>query len=159
MPQLELNSWLGQIFWLIVAFTVLYILLRTLVLPRMQSIFRRREQKISGDLKRAEELQLEVQNILEDYTRAVAEARKDASKVIADAITKAEKSAELRMQEFTSEIDATTRNVLKEIDRAKSEGLSNIDQVTIDVASCILEKVLHRKFERKFLQKTLQAVK
>ena len=53
MPQLDSDTFLSQIFWLIVTFGVLYWLLKTKALPKVSEVLEARQDRIASDLDRA----------------------------------------------------------------------------------------------------------
>ena len=141
MPQLDLNTWASQIFWLIIAFTAMYVLMSTLVLPRMSSIVQRREQKISGDLKRAEELRHEAQNILEEYTESLQEARAEALSIIAEATVKINEEQNARIADFKEKTRKTTEASVAAVLKSKEDAMKEVDVMSVEIASDVLKKV------------------
>ena len=59
MPQLDISTFVPQIFWLAVSFAVLYVLMSRVALPRMTAILEMRAGRIEGDLKEARRLKAE----------------------------------------------------------------------------------------------------
>ena len=53
MPQLDPTYWASQIFWLILIFSILYISISKLYLPKIKDNLETRENKIKGDLESA----------------------------------------------------------------------------------------------------------
>ena len=56
MPQLNPEFWLSQIFWLIFIFSVLYVLVWKLILPRITDSIESRKKHIINDLDEAQKL-------------------------------------------------------------------------------------------------------
>lgn len=156
MPQLDFSTWIGQFFWTTVALATLYLAFVFFVIPRMRSIFERRQQKIDGDLRRAEKMRAEAEDILQKYTKDVKMAREAALRKIKDAVLSAEKSAELRVRETKSKIDVQTKALLKDIEKRRCFSINNIDPISIDIAHGILKKFLHNDFEKIVLRRVLQ---
>ena len=59
MPQLELEYFAPQIIWLIISFTVLWVLMAKVALPRIGLILEERQKRISDNLAMAEKLKLD----------------------------------------------------------------------------------------------------
>ena len=53
MPQLDPTYWASQAFWLILVFTILYISISKLYLPKIKDNLDNRERKIKEDLENA----------------------------------------------------------------------------------------------------------
>ena len=52
MPQLDPSTYASQLFWLAVFFVLFYVFMRSVAMPRVDTILRTRETTISGDLDR-----------------------------------------------------------------------------------------------------------
>ena len=55
LPQLDIATWPNQLFWLVVTFTILYLLMQFVVTPRISTVLEDRRAKVSGDLEKAKE--------------------------------------------------------------------------------------------------------
>lgn len=69
----------------LVAFAVLFFLIRKYVAPMFERTYAERTSAIEGGLKQAEEAQAEAQRTLEEYRSQLAEAREEAARIRADA--------------------------------------------------------------------------
>ena len=159
MPQLDLSTWASQIFWLIIAFTAMYVIMSTLVLPRMSSIVQRREQKISGDLKRAEELRMEALSILEEYTENLDAARALALSIITEATAKINEEQAARIMEFKEKTQKKTEASINAINQSKQDALAEVDVMAMEIASSILVKVTGVKATENSLKSAIKLVK
>ena len=56
MPQLDFSHFPNQIFWLVVALVVIYLILSKVALPRIGSILAERQGTITNDIAAAEDL-------------------------------------------------------------------------------------------------------
>mgnify|MGYP001803302802 CR=1 FL=1 len=56
MPQLEFSTFPNQIFWLVVALVVIYVLLSRVALPRIAGVMAERQGTITNDHAAAEDL-------------------------------------------------------------------------------------------------------
>lgn len=157
MPQLDFSTWIGQIFWLIFTFSVMYILMTTLVLPRMKNIYDRREQKISGDIKRAEELHSEIQNVTNDCEYALSKAYENADEIISKANEDATAVIDERMQKAMQTLDANVDLSLKRIEKQKSEAIASLDMVVTEIAVETLHCLAPAKNAEKMVKDALKA--
>ena len=53
MPQLDVNAWPPQLFWLAVTFLVLYFIISKVVIPRTGGVIEGRQKQIDSDLASA----------------------------------------------------------------------------------------------------------
>jgi len=68
-----------------IAFTLLFLVLRSRVVPMFEKAFRARTEAIQGGLERAEKAQLEAQRALNHYTEQLAKAREESQTLREDA--------------------------------------------------------------------------
>lgn len=85
MPQLDLTSFPNQIFWLLVTLVVIYWVLSRIALPRISAVLADRNGTISGDLAAAEDYKLKAREAEAAYEKALADARAQAQKIVAEA--------------------------------------------------------------------------
>ena len=64
MPQFDPTYFAPQLVWLAITFLALYLLMSRLILPRITGILSQREDRIEGNLKRAETLKEEAAQVL-----------------------------------------------------------------------------------------------
>jgi len=74
----------------LIAFTLLYLVLRRFVFPQMEKMFAARVDAIEGGIKRAEEAQAQANQLLEQYRAQLAEARTEAARIRDEARADAE---------------------------------------------------------------------
>ena len=92
MPQL-CGEWMGnQVFWLVVTLVVIFFVLSKIALPRIASVLAERAGTITNDLAAAEDLKQKAVEAEEAYNKALADARVEAARIVAEA--KAEHQAQ-----------------------------------------------------------------
>lgn len=69
----------------LIAFGILYWIIKTKVVPRFEHVYAERAAAIEGGMKQAEEAQAEAQAALEQYRAQLAEARSEAARIREDA--------------------------------------------------------------------------
>ena len=82
MPQLDVNAWPPQLFWLAVTFLVLYFIISKIVIPRTGGVIEGRKNQIDSDLASAQRFKAETEKAVAEYEKALAAAR-DKAHVIA----------------------------------------------------------------------------
>jgi F-type H+-transporting ATPase subunit b len=82
-----------------VAFILLLLVMKKYVVPRFETAYEERAQKIEGGIEKAERAQAEAEEALAQYKAQLAEARSEAAKIRDDARLEAEQiKAELRAE-------------------------------------------------------------
>jgi F-type H+-transporting ATPase subunit b len=135
MPQLEqIDTFLGQIFWLAITFGFLYVVLWKAALPRVSTILQERQERIDEDLRKAEEFKREADEAIEAYEKLVADARSDAQAVIREANAALAADAAARQDALTARIKADVAEAETRIEKARAEAIDNIQSVAVEVA-------------------------
>jgi len=100
MPQLDFSTYPSQIFWLAVTFILLYILVSRLCLPTIREVLQNRQSRITGDLKKAENLKEQAKEAESDFTGKLGKAKTKATALITDARNKTAKEEHTRFQKL-----------------------------------------------------------
>lgn len=138
MPQLDFSTFPNQIFWLVVALVVLYILLSWIALPRIGGILEDRQGRILGDINAAEKLKLQAQDAEKAYNQALVDARAEAAKIVA--ATRAEIQADLdkATAHADAEIAARAAESAKRIEDVRAGAVASVTEVAKDTAEAIV---------------------
>jgi F-type H+-transporting ATPase subunit b len=78
LPQLDIETYASQIFWLTVTFLVLYFLVAKIAMPRIAEVLEGRQERIEDDLDKAETLKKEAYLVRVEYEKALSSAREEA---------------------------------------------------------------------------------
>ena len=90
--------------WLGITFLALYLLMSKLILPRIGGILAQREDRIDGNLQRAEALKEEAAQVLAAYQKAIADARAQAQSALAKAAADIAAETAAREAEFAKKM-------------------------------------------------------
>ncbi len=129
----------------LVVFVVSLAILGKLVWPKILSALDEREQKILGEIEKAEKARSDADAALKEYERSLAEARQRADEMIEK--TKAEQSrlaAQLK-QEAEAELSQMRAAARRDIDAAKRAAVAEVYQEAATVAAAVAEKILRRE--------------
>ena len=143
MPQLEqYQTFVSQIFWLLVTFIPLYFVLWKVALPRISATLENRQQRIDNDLSRAQELASEAEGVLAAYEEELAKARSKAQEELHAAADKASSASEARSAELTSRLAADAKAAQARIAAARDDAMSSIATVATDIAAEATERLI-----------------
>ncbi|HRD78672.1 MAG TPA: F0F1 ATP synthase subunit B', partial [Hyphomicrobiaceae bacterium] len=67
MPQFNPEHFVPQLFWLIVSFTLLYLLLSRIALPRIGQVIEERQDRVRRDLDEANRMKSDTEKALAAY--------------------------------------------------------------------------------------------
>lgn len=149
MPQLDIAWFSSQIFWLIVTFAFLYLLLSRSVLPRIHTVMESRQNKITHDIDRAEQLRNEAEEARETYERALKDSRAKAQSLITESAALMEKSSNARHAELDKKLDKQLSDAEAGIAAAKSDALAKLAPVSKELTQHIVEKLTGQKLNEK----------
>lgn len=145
MPQLNFDTFSSQIFWLVVTFAALYILLARSVLPRIHDVLENRQNKITHDIDRAEQLRNEAEEAREVYERALKESRAKAQALISESAALMDKSSAVRHAELDAKLTKQLAEAEANILSAKSQALSKLAPASKELTQQIVEKLTGQK--------------
>ena len=91
LPQLDTSLFPEQLFWLVIAFTLLYLLMAFVALPDIEHTQDSRKNKISAEIHAASEANDLAKSIIVQYEKALAEARTEAQVTVTKIATQAAK--------------------------------------------------------------------
>ncbi len=135
MPQL-CGDWFGnQIFWLAIALIVLYFILSRIALPRIAAVLAERQGTITNDLAAAEDLKAKATEAEEAYKQALADAKAEAQKIIAETKASIKKDLDRANEEADAEIKAKTAEGEKKIAEIREGALDAVKEVAKDVTT------------------------
>ena len=141
MPQLDPTYWASQAFWLILIFTLLYLALSKLFIPKIKDSIDERENKIKDDLDEAQKLKSLAEQKLVEYELILEDAKKEAQKIILESKNKLNSDIQNKKKKFEKELEREIENAEKEIESLKKESLRSISVISEEMASRIIEQI------------------
>lgn len=142
MPQLNPDWFANQIFWLVVTLVVIYFIMNRIALPRIANVLADRHDTIQRDLEKAEELKQKAVEAEDAYNKALADARVEASNIVAETKAEIQKELDKATAKADAEISAKTAEgevIIKEI---RDNAMKAVKVVATDTASSIVDAVL-----------------
>lgn len=134
MPQLDFSTWPNQIFWLLVTLVVIYLVLSRVALPRIAAVLADRKGTITNDLSAAEELRAKAVSAEKAYQDALANARTEAAKIVAQAKAEIQKDLDAATARADAEIAAKAAESEKTIAGIRDGAAQAVAEVARDVA-------------------------
>src|SRR5690606_31110691 len=109
----------SQLFWLLVAFAVLYLIFSRRTLPVLSSIIENRKNHIQSDLDQAESLTDEAEAVQNAYEQGLQGARNDASAMLADVYAAMQEKKTEQTEAFRVKSEARVRETETRLIAAK----------------------------------------
>jgi F-type H+-transporting ATPase subunit b len=142
MPQLNPLDWAPQLIWLAITFSILYLLMKWVALPRIGSVIEMRRQRIAGDLETAERLRRETQEAIAAYEQALAEAKAKAHAIADEARNKLKDEVAAERAELERELAAKAAEAEARIHAAKASALKDVNAVAAETAAEIVQRLI-----------------
>ena len=80
-PPFNKATFASQLFWLVIAFALLYALMAKVALPRVGAIIENRQKRIADDIADAGKLKTQSDEAIAAYEKALADARARAQAI------------------------------------------------------------------------------
>ena len=158
LPQLKVDTWPSQLFWLAVVFGIGYIFMARVVTPRIGSVLEERRTRLDDDLARAREASAEAAQTRTEYEASLDEARSDAAefarKAAADAQAKADAAESKAGKRMATKIGKAETKLAA--DRAEAEG--NITAIAAEAAIDTAAQIAGVKATKAQAEKAVKAV-
>ena len=142
MPQLNPQFWAAQVFWLILVFSILYLIIWKIFLPRITYSIENRKSKIVDDINEAQKLKESVEKKIIEYNEIINNSKKEAKKLIDDSRKKLDRDIENKKQKFNVEIEEELKSVEKEIKDLKKSSLSNISNIAVQTSTEVIKQII-----------------
>ena len=140
-PPFESDTFASQLFWLGLAFVLLYVVMAKVALPRVAGIMAARRESVERDLGAAGQLKADAEAALQAYEKTLAEARTRAQTLASE--TRAKLNAEA--EEARKELEAALHGKLAEAERTiadtKTRAMSNVRGIAAEAAGAIVGKL------------------
>jgi|TARA_B100001094_G_C17788608_1_gene603249 F-type H+-transporting ATPase subunit b len=158
MPQLDPTYWASQAFWLILIFSILYISIAKYYLPKIKNNLDDRENKIKEDLDAANKFKELSELKLKEYERTLENSKKEVSKILLETKTKLDKDIQLKKNNIEKEIENEIAKAQKEIAELKKNSISDIQNISKDIASNIIENISGDKLNESSIKATIEDI-
>ena len=156
MPQLDPTYWASQGFWLILIFTLLYLALSKLFIPKIKNSIDDRENRIKDDLDEAQKLKEVAETKLKEYEISIENAKKDVQKILFESKNKLNSEIQNKKKTFEKEIETEIRNAEKEIESFKKDSLESISKISEEITSKIIENISGEPMNQSSVKATVQ---
>ncbi|SEM73965.1 F-type H+-transporting ATPase subunit b [Palleronia salina] len=141
MPQLNVESFPNQIFWLVLALIAIYFVLSRVALPRIASVLAERQGTITNDIAAAEELKQKAAEAEKAYEKALADARAEANRIAEE--NKAEMQAEIDAANARAEAEIAEKMEASEarIAEIRDGAMQSVETVAKETAYAVVESL------------------
>ncbi len=158
MPQLDPTYWFSQAFWLILVFSILYISISKLYLPKIKDNLETRENKIKEDLDSANKFKDQSESKIKEYESVIENTKKEVSKIHFESKQLLDKDIKSKKETMEKEIEKEIIKAHKEIIDLKRNSISSIRNISENIASNIIENVSGDKLNESSIKAVVEDV-
>ena len=158
MPQLDPTYWASQAFWLIIVFTILYISIAKFYLPKIKNNLDNRENRIKDDLNDANKFKELSELKLKEYEKILEDAKKEVIKIHLESKNALDKDIRTKKEVIEKEIEKEILKAQKEIVDLKKNSISDIEKISENIASNIIETISGDKLNESSIKAAVEDI-
>ena len=158
MPQLDPKYWASQAFWLILVFSILYISIAKFYLPKIKNNLDNRENRIKNDLDDANKFKELSELKSKEYEKILEDAKKEVIKIHIESKNTLDKDIKAKKEIIEKEIEKEILKAQKEINDLKKNSISDIQQISENIASNIIETLSGDKLNESSIKAAVEDI-
>ena len=158
MPQLDPTYLASQAFWLILVFSILYVSIEKFYLPKIKNNLDTRENKIKEDLDSANKFKNLSELRLKEYEKILENSKRDVIKIHIESKSKLDKDIQAKKDVMEKEIEIEIVKAQKEIAELKKSSISDIQNISKDIASNIIENISGDKLNESSIKAAVEDI-
>lgn len=141
MPQLEISTYLTQIFWVITTFIVFWMVMDHVIIPKISDTIEARKRKYDDYIIKAEEINKKALATLERYESTLAAAKSKASEQIKANEDALKKMIDEREEEITQQLKLKMAEHEKKLEADKASTMAKIEDLSKIAAMAIVKEL------------------
>ena len=142
----------GLLFWMLLAFGVVFVVLYKYGFPIITSMIEARKKYIDDALQGAKEANKRIANIEEQCNGLIEEARKKQIEILREATATKEQIVNEAREKADTETAKMIAEAKKEIEKQREELLSTVREEAAKIAVAVAEKILRKELSDKTSQ-------
>jgi F-type H+-transporting ATPase subunit b len=140
-PPFQSETFASQLFWLAIAFILLYVVMAKVALPRVAGIMAARRESVDRDLAAAGQLKADAEAAMQAYEKALADARGRAQTLASETRAKLNAEAEEARKALENALHTKLAEAERTIAETKTRALGNVRSIAAEAASAIVSKL------------------
>ena len=141
LPQLDVTSFAGQLFWLVISFVTLYLVISRVAVPKISGVLADRQARIKGDLDSAADAKRASEAALANYEKALADARGRALKMGDEIRAQIVAESNAKNDVARKQLEADMQKAEARIATMRAGAMSKLGTIAKDTAAEIVQKL------------------
>lgn len=137
----------GLLFWMLLAFGVVFFVLYKWGFPVITSMIDARKRYIDDALNEAKEAKAKLAGVEEECNALVNEARENQAKILREAVVAKEQIISDARDKAAAETEMMVSEAKKQIERERDEALNSIRTEVAKLSIAIAEKIVRKELE------------
>jgi len=158
MPQLDPKYWAFQAFWLILVFTILYLLISKFFLPKVKINLNNRSDKIKDDLDQAKNLKKLADEKQNEYETIIEDAKREVIKILAESKNQLDQDIQKKKVIIDKEIENELEKIQLEIAQLKKNSIQDIAMISEEMTSKIIEDIAGDKLNESSIKAAVSEI-
>tara|TARA_B100000900_G_C20325450_1_gene611973 strand:+ start:69 stop:548 length:480 start_codon:yes stop_codon:yes gene_type:complete len=139
MPQLNFDTFPNQIFWVVIFLILTYLMIKILIIPRMDNILTNRRKVIEEDLVGAESLKDKASDLKDTLNNEILLARKNSQEMLDNAKATAKNNLSLA----SNEANEMTNKLINDGDKALEKTRKDTEKIVNKISEDILPDIVN----------------
>ncbi|MBI1954211.1 MAG: hypothetical protein HYS39_01230 [Proteobacteria bacterium] len=144
MPQLDITTFSSQIFWLVVCFSILCVMMATVVVPRISRALTFRYHHIQQDLAYIRDLEQEMSSLQKERETLLKEARHEIAQMLRQSVEETTQLKQEKLNQFESDLAHQLKHHQKCLEDDKKTILAQTDDIILNFVQEISLKLLDK---------------
>ena len=145
MPQLDFSTFPNQAFWLIITLLCLFLMVRFVIIPRMDNILANRRKVVEEDLVGAEKFREAAEELTNSITKEVDESRLRASEIISKSKETIKQNRQKGLEEASEMVNSIIADSEKALLKMQKDGNKQIEKISTELTPEIVAKLSGKK--------------
>ena len=159
MTQFEIYTYSSQIFWLIIAFSFLYLFIYKFVTPRANLIAQHRQEVIDENFREADFLAQAVESLKHEYNIRHKEILDAAENIKKESIDNLNNSFAQKKLILTEELKSRSNQYMQDTEQMTKAFIAEQSEACIDLAKFIVSQVTNKEVDLTLLTKCYESIK
>ena len=142
MPQLDTEFWVSQIFWLAITFSILFVLLSKLILPKISANLETRKLLILENIETAEKKREESESKIKEYNEIIIKTKNEAKSLISHAKEKLMKDINLKKEALEKDLSGEIQKAEIEIKEFRNKAPEKINKIAVETSTDLLQQLI-----------------
>jgi len=142
MPQLDTEFWVSQIFRLTITFSILFVLLSKLILPKISANLETRKSLILENISTAEKKRKESESKIKEYNVIIEKSKNEAKDLINQAKERLMKDIKLKKEALEKDLSSEIQKTEIEIQELRNKAPEKINKIAVETSTDLLQQLI-----------------